>query len=323
MGGFIVALGGSAAAELLDTALREEGHLVQTDQVDQWLNGAADVEEGKTHRLHQATEHVGGVVVLKGEERHGRKVVAHDNHQDVEHRLEGPLLHGVHLVLPDAAGSLQGPQDANFADDHPGERRHDLAGEHLLKVGESSHDFGRGVGEGEAEHQHGEAHPVLHVLELAEHDGEEDGDEAVQADAGEEEGPTGVLHAVGELDGGPHVLAVPVVKVDEVEGGHDAKVDVHEGQAAQEDVRGGRVLEVTDENGDDQQVGGDPHDDVDALQRQVKEDALHHLLAAVEHAEGLCRGIGEGRGVDRQWSGAGEHAIRSGGVALHDCARLN
>lgn len=228
----------------------------------------------------------------------------------------------MHLILPNAAGLLQGPQDAYVTDHHPGECGQDLAGEHLLKVGESSHNFGRWVGKGEAEHQHGEAQPVLDVFELPEHNREEDGDEAIQADAGEEERAAGVFHAVGELESGPHVFAVPVVKVKDADGGHDAKVDVHKGQAAEEDVWSGRILTIADENGDNQHIGGDPHDDVDALQRHVKEDALHHVLATVKHTEGLHRGVAGSCDIERELSCVRGHGERwSCCIPLHDSTK--
>lgn len=85
-----------------------------------------------------------------------------------------------------------------------------------------------------------------------------------------------------------------MVKVQEANRGHDTKIDVHERQTAQEYVRSGRLFAVVDEDGNDEHIGRDSHDHVDALQGEVKEDSLHQLLAPVEHTEGFYCGIDGG-----------------------------
>ena len=157
----------------------------------------------------------------------------------------------MHLILSCTAGSFQSPQDARVTQNHPGKRCQDLTREHLLKVWEASHSLSSRIGKGEAEHQDREAQPVLDVLELPKLNRQEHGHKAIQADAGQKQGAAGVFHAVGELEGGPHPLALPVVKVNEVEGGHAAEVEIHEGQAAKEHVRSGGFFALVDEDCED------------------------------------------------------------------------
>lgn len=103
-------------------------------------------------------------MILEGEQGHQREVVKDDDAEDGKHHLKGLLLHGVHLVLACASRALQGPQDGNVADHHPGERAQDLSCENLLEVREPADGFSRGVSEGEAENNHCQANPVLNVL---------------------------------------------------------------------------------------------------------------------------------------------------------------
>lgn len=186
-------------ADLLHQRLRQEWDFLQATEVDEWLDGAADVQEGVSYRLDIAGEDQGRIVILKGEQGYQREVVKDDDAQDGEHHLKSFFLHGVHLVLSRASRTLQRPQDGHVADHHPGERCQDLSCEYLLEVRQAADGFRRGVSEGEAKHDHCQANPVLNVLQLTKSDREDHSDKAIQTDAGQEEWSARVLHTIGEL----------------------------------------------------------------------------------------------------------------------------
>ena len=165
-------------------------------EVEQGLNGAAEVHQAEGHVVDVAAEHVGREVGLEGEQRHRWEVVEHYDGLDDEDHFEGPLLHRVHHV---SAGPRlpQHPENGNVAVDHEGERGEDHRREDLLEVVDVAHALGGRVGQGDQPDQHGQDRSVLAVLERGEGDGVDHSHVAVQADAGEEE-RRGVLHAVEE-----------------------------------------------------------------------------------------------------------------------------
>lgn len=164
------------------TTVEAPRHLL-LGEVEHGLNGAAEVHQAKGEIVNIATKHVGREVVLEREQCHGREVVEHDDGQDDEDHLEGPLLHGVLLV---SAGPRlpQHPENSDVAEDHEGERRQDHRREDLLKVGNVAHAFSGGVGQSDQPDRHGQDCSVLAVLELGEGDGVDHGHVPVQADAG-------------------------------------------------------------------------------------------------------------------------------------------
>lgn len=134
------------------------------------------------------------------------------------------------------------------------------------------------------------------MLELTKSDREDHSDKAVQTDTGKEERPARVLHAVGELQGRPTFLALPVEEVEEAYRDHETEVGIHESQAAQKDVRGGGLTPVTDQDGNDQDVGRESYQYVKGLHCQVEQDAFHHVVTTIKHTEGLRGHVQHRRG---------------------------
>lgn len=60
---------------------------------------------------------------------------------------------------------------------------------------------------------------------------------------------------------------------------------------------------VADEDCNHKQVGRDSHGYVDALQGQVKENALHLFIAPVKHTEGFHCAVDVRGGVERERGG--------------------
>lgn len=236
-----------------------------------------------------AAKHVGGEVLLEGEERHRWEVVEDDDGQDDEDHLEGPLLHRVHLVSA-GSGLPQCPQYHDVAEDHEGERRQDHRSEHLLEVDDIAHAFSGGVGECDQPDDEGQNGSVLAVLELGEGDGVDHGDVAVQADAGEEEG-RGIFHAVEEAQDVPGAAGGKKDDVCQLKRGDEAEEHVQNGQVKNEDVRGGGVTLVFVDEPQDHEVGRDAQEHVDELEAQVPDDNRGHVSAALVHRLLISAGV--------------------------------
>lgn len=203
-------------------------------EVEHRLNAAAEVHQAESDVVNVAAKHVGGEVLLEGEERHGREVVEDDDGQDDEHHLEGSLLQRVHLV-PARSGLPQRPQNGDVAEHHEGERRQDHRREDLLEVEDVAHAFRGGVSERDQPDDEGQDGAVLAVLELGEGDGVDHGHVAVQADAGEEE-RRGVFDAVEEAQDVPGAAGGEEDDVRQLKRGDEAEEHVQNCQVEDEDV---------------------------------------------------------------------------------------
>lgn len=165
-------------------------------QIEHRLDAAAEVHQAKGQVVNIAGKHVRMKVFLKGEECNRWEVVKHYDGQNYEDRLEGSLLHGMHLVSA-GPGLTKRPQDRYVAEHHEGERCEDHGREDLLKVLNIAYTFSRGIGQCDQPDYDDQDCPVLTVLELREGDGVDHGHVAVQTDAGKEERRT-VFYAVEE-----------------------------------------------------------------------------------------------------------------------------
>lgn len=203
-------------------------------EVEHGLNAAAEVHQAKGDVVDVAAKHVRREVVLEGEERNRREVVEDYDGQDDEDRLEGSLLHRVHLISA-GPGLPQHPQYGDVAEHHEGERRQDHRREDLLEVDDVAHAFSCGVGERDQPDDGGQDGSVLAVLELGEGDGMDHGHVAVQADAGEEE-RRGVFDAVEEAQDVPGAAGGEEDDVCQLERGDEAEEHVQNCQLKNEDI---------------------------------------------------------------------------------------
>lgn len=165
-------------------------------QIEHRLDAAAEVHQPKGHIVNVAVEYVRREVVLEGEQCDRREIVEHYDGQDDEDHLEGPLLHGMHLI-PARPRLPQCPQYHDVAEHHEGERCEDHRSEDFLKVDNVAYAFGSSIGQRDQPDYKSQDCSVLTVLQLGEGDGVDHRHVAVQADAGEEE-RRGVFNAVEE-----------------------------------------------------------------------------------------------------------------------------
>lgn len=155
---------------------------VHLDDVEQGLDGAAQVHDGEDAGRHLAPELGQGVVGEEGDEGHGGQVVHDDDGQDGQHHLEGLLLHRVHDLLP-GHGATQHPHHGDVAEDHESEAEEDEAAEELVDAHYPQQALGQGVGDDHAPRQQGDADADLVVTDAGEEDGVDHGHVAIQADA--------------------------------------------------------------------------------------------------------------------------------------------
>lgn len=250
-------------------------------EVEHRLDAAAEVHEAEDNVVNVAAEHVGGEVLLEGEQRDRREVVEDYDGQDDEDHLEGSLLHRVHLVSA-GSGLPQRAQYGDVAEHHEGERRQDHRREDLLEVGDVAHAFGGGVSQRDHPDDGGQDGPVLAVLELGEGDGMDHGHVAVQADAGEEE-RRGVFNAVEEAQDIPGAAGGEEDNVCQLQRGDEAEEHVQNRQVKDEDIRGGGVALVFVDEPKHHNVGRDAQEHVEELEAQVPNDNRGHVSATLVH----------------------------------------
>lgn len=289
-------------------------------QIEHGLNAAAEVHQAKCDVVDVAAEHVRGEVVLEGEERNGREVVEHNDGQDDEDHLEGPLLHRMHLV-PAGPGLPQRPQDGDVAEHHEGERGEYHGGEDLLEVDDVAHALGGGVAQSDEPDDEGQDGSVLAVLELGEGEGVDHGHVAVQADAGEEEG-RGVFDAVEEAQHVPGAAGGEEDDVGQLQRRDETEEHVQDGQMQDEDVRGRGVAFVFVDEPEHHEVGGDAEEHVDELQAQVPDEDGRHVFATFVHRP-LNHGVVEGSVGDEEDRGVHAENFHDARITGGGCQRTS